>query len=98
LNFLRRSLLRHSTVNWTSSQSATCLAKSLKRLSAPAIATYWPLHLRISLPDLSHFCNPSCYCTCERSLTRFVRDRRRIKQCLICLIIISSCFSVCYSF
>ena len=33
-------------------------------------------HLRISLPDLSRFCNPSCYSACERSLTRFVRDRR----------------------
>lgn len=54
----RLSLLRRSTVNWTSFQSATCLARSLKRRSAPAIATFSRLLLRIFLPDLSRFCNP----------------------------------------
>lgn len=58
LSSLRLSLLRRSTVNWTSFQSAICLARSSKRRSAPAIATFSRLHLRIFLPELSRFCNP----------------------------------------
>ncbi len=58
LKLSRRSLLPRWTANWMLSPSATCPVKWLKRRSVPAIARLSPLLLRISSPDLSHFCNP----------------------------------------